>query len=365
MAKNILTIANAQWSVTGTIPDSNQVYIKGQGSGGINIPATKATVSGAVVSISNVAASTAFPANQTLFYNPFTVQWQVSFDGAGGTYYNAGTSQNMIYVALSDTGPTTVTLYRTMVHLACGTPGATNADQAVTNTWGRFTGRAVCKWNETSGAYDIPLYYYKKDTSWTDNGDGTTAHLLKNTKQTGQCRCWASIMHEALLVNGVANDKIQAVAKSVTLTPPSCPPVTFSQAFLVKDWTFGGPTNPLPWTGYPYLFDFPGSSFDMVPPPTGGVYGDLTNQNTLAGQNTSPPSEKFFGNHVFLKYTDSHSAVTYYDPSYGGTYTSEADFQAKAIDAYGVQYQTDPITGHLQYLLKKPGAAVEIVFGPG
>lgn len=362
MSNNVLTISKAEWTVAGAIPDPNQVYIKGNGPGGIDIPATKASVAGNSVFISGVAASTPFPANKTGYYNPFSIQWEVSFEGIAGTYHDAGTSENVIYVSLSDTGPSAVTLFRTTVHLACGRPGAVDADQAVANSWSMFTGRNVCKWNETSGKYDILLYYYRTGTSWTANGNGTTLHLLQNANQTGQCRCWASLMNEAMLVNGVANEKTEARATPVTLTPPGGSPITLDQAFLVKDWTFGTSTNPLPWTNYPYLFDFPGADFDMVPAHFN--YGDLTNQNTLQGQNTAPPSEKFFGNHVFVKYRDSHSSVTYYDPSYGGTYANEADFQNKAIDAFGVPYQTDPITGHLQYLLKKPGVAVEVNFRP-
>lgn len=151
MSNNVLTISKAEWTVAGAIPDPNQVYIKGNGPGGIDIPATKASVAGNSVFISGVAASTPFPANKTGYYNPFSIQWEVSFEGIAGTYHDAGTSENVIYVSLSDTGPSAVTLFRTTVHLACGRPGAVDADQAVANSWSMFTGRNVCKWNETSG----------------------------------------------------------------------------------------------------------------------------------------------------------------------------------------------------------------------
>jgi hypothetical protein len=86
----------------------------------------------------------------------------------------------------------------------------------------------------------------------------------------------------------------------------------------------------------------------MVPPQPGGIYGDVTSLNTLAGQNTSPPSEKMFGSHYIVKVNSSLYSFgqgPYFDPSYGVTYLDANDMELKAIDGYAkpdVAFPTDP-----------------------
>jgi len=72
------------------------------------------------------------------------------------------------------------------------------------------------------------------------------------------------------------------------------------------------------------------------------TYGNLTSLNTLFGQNTAPapPSEKVFDLHFIVKRVTffDPDGVTYYDPSYGVTYTggdkaaAEANFESKSVD---------------------------------
>ena len=68
----------------------------------------------------------------------------------------------------------------------------------------------------------------------------------------------------------------------------------------------------------------------MVPVPPGGVYGELTNAAGVRGKNSPTPSQKLFGRHFFLRYKS-----TYYDASYGVTYTGAKNFEQKALDGYG------------------------------
>src|SRR5258707_5254075 len=94
----------------------------------------------------------------------------------------------------------------------------------------------------------------------------------------------------------------------------------------------------------------------MAPPQPGGVYCDLTSLSTLAGQNTSPPSEKIFNLHFIVKPliggsgTGATIVPNYVDPSYGRFYNDGADFEGQAVYGYfdllqpvGVTSGGDPI----------------------
>jgi hypothetical protein len=319
---NILTVS-AVWTLASSV--SSAPYVQGTGPGGINIPSTQATIdsSGTTVTLPATAASTAFP-NQTNYYNPFTIQWQISFDG-GSTWEDAGTSQNPIYVCLQGPVSGVPSPFRTVVHLACSKTGATNADQAVAKTWALFSGPAnVCRWDGS------PLYYYKPGTTFDiSQNPVTTAGLLK--VGSAECFGWAHLLQDAWTLNGVTSQWNEA------------DPIGY-QAFWVKTWTA------LPTSGD---FYFQSTSFDMNPyprsgsPPRPDPYGyydkpggtNFKNERTLYGQNSAPgaPAEKVFGNHQFLKYNG-----TYYDPSYGVTYTGPADFQSKAVAGFGNQIVPSP-----------------------
>ncbi len=96
---------------------------------------------------------------------------------------------------------------------------------------------------------------------------------------------------------------------------------------------------------YPYFMEFASTQQDMVPLPTGGDFGDLVSLAGVPGQNGATPSEKFFWNHQFIKYT-AGGIDTYYDASYGITYLSAADFLTKAVAGCALNYGTAPVTLH-------------------
>ena len=87
----------------------------------------------------------------------------------------------------------------------------------------------------------------------------------------------------------------------------------------------------------------------MCPPPSGGIYGHCVNLTKILGQNSLPlaPSEKGFGNHQFLSYTNAGNQTKYYDPSYGVTYNNPADFMFKAVEGYAENGVV--ISGQLQF----------------
>jgi len=82
-------------------------------------------------------------------------------------------------------------------------------------------------------------------------------------------------------------------------------------------------------------------------------------QKRAAGQSTQPPAEKVFGSHYIV-----HSGNTYYDPSYGVTYTNELDFEAKAVVGYWKFFLGDPTSPHLVIRVKSSQNLNEIRFFP-
>lgn len=88
------------------------------------------------------------------------------------------------------------------------------------------------------------------------------------------------------------------------------------------------------------------------------TYGDLTNGTGLAGQNAATPSPKVFSQHLIIKYNNQ-----YFDPSYGVTYSGEADFQNQAISGFMFP-DTESAPPPLEYWWKvfKPSEALNIEF---
>lgn len=101
------------------------------------------------------------------------------------------------------------------------------------------------------------------------------------------------------------------------------------QFILVKNWTKNNDGTQV----YPYLWwietQNSTTEFEMVPL-SGLPPADLTSAAGIPGQNTSTPGEKVFGFHAIVKY-----GSTYYDPSYGVTYTSEDDMESQAVHGFG------------------------------
>lgn len=305
-----LKIWNVQVEIHGPITGTGPKVRGTQGT--FNVPeATLDHVSGVVYEAYNIEVSTAFPA-VTAFYNTFDIHWEVSRDGSN--WEDAGTSSNQIYVCLRDPLTNLITMYRTAVHLACKDPGASLGPTAAAKTWALFTSSGgpsnVKTWDEKT------LYYYEPGRNFLENTDSglvTLKGLL--TMRRGQCGAWCLLLQHAWAINGVSSTHVTATC-------------TGADGFWVTDWDDLSTAHP---------FWFQGSGMDMIPTPLPGnpfYYYDnpsspayFLNKNTIKGQGTAGgsncPSEKVFQNHQFLCY-----GGTYHDPSYGVTYSSQADFQS-------------------------------------
>ncbi|MGA2605008.1 MAG: hypothetical protein ABSG14_12340 [Verrucomicrobiia bacterium] len=318
----------------------SSVIIRGDGPNGLSIPATTCTVVNGAATL-NGTFSNAFP-NQVGFLNPLTINWNYSGDD-GYTFHPAGASANPVYITLTNPVTMTPNLYRTVLHLACSNPGATTSNVAVANTWALFAGPAnVTTWNGQT------LYYYEPGHGFA----GTcldTAQLLTNASHNGQCGAWAHLFIDSVAVNGAAANWVNIAPVSAT-----------DFAFLITNWSFRAASfsNTPPYT---WKLQFATPNMDMVPIPSGNVYGDLTSLTGTSGQNSTTPAEKVFNLHFIVCCNG-----TYYDPSYGVTYEDAADFESKAVTGYGELLPGDNPPGYTNLILRvrQPSGSVGIYFDP-
>jgi hypothetical protein len=268
-------------------------------------------------------------------FKPMAISWQYSAKDKL-EFVDAGKSTNWVYVSLRQPS---ATLYHTVVHLACSVPGATSDGQAVDNTWNQFTGKGVNSWDGR------PLHYYRSN-SWM-----LTPTSLEGLLQArnGNCYAWGLLLYEAFGVNGILSTNVLVTA-------------TNSLYFLVKAWDFGAQAyqdeQVFKWQ---LTTRYNNSNQDptMVPPPyatSGNLYGLMTSLSSIPGQHTQPPSEKFFVWHRILLWNG-----TYYDPSYGETYSGEANFESKAVEGFAM------LDYHIQgncsvWKVRKPNGTNSIVF---
>jgi hypothetical protein len=291
------------------------VFIRGSiMNGAFTIASTEADVVGDYIELDWATSSGTF--SGVNYYdpngeNPFYIDWEISIDGA--PFVLAGSSTHPIFVTIDTPVNSGVTPYHTTLYLACASGGdTTNPTDAASYTWALMSGRTVCKYNPATGNFDIPLYYYKPGTTFSENpaggpgsyGDGAK-NLLGAANHTGQCSTWASLLADAWSING-------NVDGTDWLYKQSDPPSNYGRLW-VKNWSFHGYGD----------FVFDNTLPDMVPEPARYYYGALTNDIGIPGQNDNPPSQKVFANHQFLYRVSTDS---FYDPSYGVIYADEQTF---------------------------------------
>ena len=275
-------------------------------------------------------SDTALP-SATKFYNPLSIEWKVSADGRTCSTTQActitGTTAGRLYVTLKNPAYAEVAL--TYVHLATAIDGATDLTKAVENTWAQFAGPAnVTDWR------GLPLTYYRSDVP--SNSCALSAlKLLTNDSGSGQCGSFALLFEAALAMNGIPVQVPGTTPLGTPLARWSTVTTIDDTWMLIKNWKFPrGPSNSTS-SPFPYLFT-PSFPDFMVPEPAS--YGDLDNDEGIAGQGTLKPGEKVFIRHFIVKLDPQllkdSSGPPYFDPSYGTRYKDAADFQSQAIEGY-------------------------------
>jgi len=237
-------------------------------------------------------------------------------------------------------------VFLTSLHLAVSDDGATSQQQAFDKTWAKFAGPAnVRTWDSR------PLYYYLNGFNGSAVCPTDEEPLLTRGDSSGQCSAFAQLLVGSLGVNGITAPFVRVG-------------VIDGDQMVVKNLTFSTtPTFPAA-AAFKWKMVFNPAALAaadlMVPAQPGGVFGDLTNQSTLPGQNTAPPSEKVFSQHFIVKFTGGTSGP-YFDPSYGVTYTNAADFESKAVDGYG---HFNPADAPNEMRVRRPGGGVNISLVP-
>jgi hypothetical protein len=133
-----------------------------------------------------------------------------------------------------------------------------------------------------------------------------------------------------------------------------------STLMVINNWTIGAPSyqSELTWK---YRFTLHAGDY-MFPALAG--YGDLTNCAGpvpacfgASGQGELTPVEKVFDFH-FIVLVPIAPGNQFYDPSYGKTYSSQADFESYAVTGYAIHFGTDgPNSGDYHFKPPTPGAA--------
>jgi hypothetical protein len=240
-----------------------------------------------------------------------------------------GSTQHKVYVTYAT--PVSSPVFLTSLHLAVSNDGATSLQEVFDKTWAFFTSQDVQNWSGHT------LFYYGDDfldTAVCNADDG--GDLLTRANRAGQCTCFAELLLGALKVNGIG------ATGTVSAGLQRAEPVGALHMLVLK-WVYNGAgSNPVP---FKWNMDFPSTfvgEMQLPLPPTGGVYGEVTNDTGIPGQNMATPQEKVFSNHVFV-YTTGITGGPYFDPSYGVAYTGETDFETQAIKGWTTQDVSDPL----------------------
>jgi hypothetical protein len=315
-------VLSATFLLTRRLLGPVEVKAKAVGPDGFEIASTVLTqLDDYRFGLSDAKMSKAF-GEKVQYYRHFAISWQLSFDG-GRVWFPAGTSDDPLYVSAAAplAGDNTPYRFLTVVNNAIiDTQGLDSSQQAelVQKTWDNpehpSQSFAARKFTNAAGQ---PLYYYR---AW-----GTTSSTVQTLLwlKDGQCGAWAGLFLDMLLVNGINYpgdwEVIQPAAKAEHL--------------LVRNWKFGNGTSGDP--RYPYV-DYSVAGLGAEDPMEDvsnqyqWTHADATDEPGLPGQNNPNPDSNFLL-HVVVNIEGK-----IYDPSYGTTYSSLADMDAKAIAGFWV-----------------------------
>ncbi len=364
--------ATATFNVTPLTSALSGARIEGSVSNGLGLlVASGVSIPAGATSITvNLTGDTAFPPSQTQHYQPLGVTWSFSPGGqpcssGPSLCESAGSTSSEVYVTLATplpfSEPTMTVMPLTAVELAIGDGGATNQTQAFNNTWQNFAGPAnVTGWDTRS----LP-YYYQGVMALANATDAYELLVMEDgygnqvQTETGQCGSFAHLLIDALAVNGIPSSFIQ-------IQP------TDKSSMLINNWTYNtasdlyeAPYNwnlTLPIETYVTPGDGTLLAPGMVPIPSGSVFGDLTSDTGLSGQNSATPAEKLFALH-FIVQAPSGLGGGYYDPSYGVTYVNNCDFESKSVAGYALPASTNsPTASTWNFGVEQPTGSCNITF---
>ncbi len=399
----------AEWSPS---PDTSIDFpapkIKGDGNGNLDFPDTATVINsgssgnGVKINSNGSTATNPFTADTIDYFDPLMINWSISSQvpTATDSWNPAGVSKNPVYVLLnappttltySDTSNPTLPPFSTpfrlkdaILYISCknakGLNGATPAgkDLILASIWNEFTDQKV----ETRPQYDLfsdsvitrSLYYYQNyKTAVTKPwalyvADRFGQPILQAgliESGDGQCGSWALFLASCLRVQGLPQSMDYVFVRAINPSPQTTPGL----GFFVKNWIFGQASGSPLFSGFPYRNLYYSNSrvgsnrwlgftsYEWLPNMV-----DVSDASGVAGQGTQFNPASIFENHQFLRITSLSNVPTYYDGSYGVTYTSLLDFENKAIAGFYLNRNVDiggVWTGWFAIKSRPPGLNVE------
>jgi hypothetical protein len=332
-------VLNQDWSGT-------PIYVWAQGTDNVTLASQRlgsptAAGNGSLDATASLTASGPLP-NYVLDDPSFQLHWYAAFRGAAAT--DLGATSDELY--LSYAAPLPGTYYQTDVWLGCRAAAHDQAQASVFNDIENevFAASSVQTHDGT------PLYYYQR----YDTSDTTTATLLANGD--GQCGAWAHLMQDVLAAQGIATGYVTVEPSNVSAA------LGRPENFLINDWQFGAAdaASVIPVAAGAEILGANGSPLtvtqentllqqysyiDVAPPgnPTAyntqcnGYqfdYADVTDLSGLAGKGPNPNPASMFRYHQFIAYTDPSGLTTWYDPSYGTSYSAGDNTNAGRLLAF-------------------------------
>jgi len=307
------------------MPDS--VWLRGTGPDTLSFAAKKVAITGTGGAYQCAYPATngshAFAPGKVNFYKPFTIHWQVSFDGT--TWRTADSSQNTLYVTRAAPMPESGSYrwFQTVYDLSCRNAVLQSTDTGIiSHVWSEFTDQVVLNWAGDS------LFYYKDMTS----PNVTLGSLLKY--HDAECYTFAQLFLSAIKIQGVVR-----TGNYVYITPVGNTVCGYPvNRFLVKNWSFGTPTGGAVCAQFPYVNTYYGTYLPY--PYTAYVFtsADVTDQDGLPGPCNSNPAS-YFNNHQIAKIDGR-----YYDACYGVSYTTLAAYTTASLQGWGFRFTSGGIT---------------------
>lgn len=315
------------------------ITVQAEISGLGKIEAKNQTLNGSTYDFPAAESETNLPADATKIIDPLTINWKVAQDDSAD-FTDVGKSSNKLYVTLNDpynyASKFTGGIPYTLLKLGIGSGGATDAATATDITWAGFSNRNVTTWDGRK------MYYYKNEPNNVIGflGCGSYDLLIQTNPDSGLCSAFATLFMGALAVNGVPANLYTVRATDGT-------------EMVIKNWAFTSTSPPPPLAPPEYQWKLKVNSGDRMVPAL-DQYGDLTNSDGMAGQNTGTPSEKIFRNHEIVKIQDTQNLQPFYDPSYGLRYKDMSDFEKQAVEGYARDFSEDIISenGHDYKILR-------------
>lgn len=289
------------WTLNPNV-DGVQITVRASGTDSISIEPQVTRIDDGKVDLQNPAeANPKFVANKVRYWEEFEMKFEASFT-TENEWVDVGTSNNQLYVTRR--APTAPALFHTVIHLGCSNAdGLTTESQIVNSVWSLFKNLDVSRVDGSK------LHYYENYNCL----GGFTSTLLQT--KDGQCRTWVLFLMDCLKVHGIQRNN-NLVSFDMPLE---------DEGLIVDRWHFEG-SGTSGKSHHPYygIKDSPfisNTSYDWS-------WTEVSDLDGIEGQNTDNPAS-YFGNHELL-FIDG----TYYDPSYGKTYSSKDNFHTSSLAGF-------------------------------